>query len=141
MPTRLDKANNWIQAEFKVDTKHHEDAADYLVKLMNSFAPRTLIKEGRTVRLLHIEMSAAMFEQFCMLHRSFPAFRITKFRVMTSRNAIGILCGHTIILNNDIPNEVRFQYKEVVSQECEYLPDPFFISSPKVNLLASASGS
>lgn len=141
MPTRLDKANNWIQAEFNVDTKHHEDAADYLVKLMNSFTHRTLIKEGRTVRLLHIEMSAVMFEQFCVLHRSFPAFRITKFRMMTSRNAIGVLCGHTVILNNDIPNEVRFQYKEVLSQEREYLPDPFFITSPKVNLLASASGS
>lgn len=134
MASKHNIANNWIQADFNVDTNHNEDAADYLVKLMNNFAPRTSVKEGTTVRIKHVEMSEDLFVRFLNLHSRFPAFRIKKYNTPTVRNAIGVLCGLTVIANNAIPNMLRFQYTDVQSRENESLPDPFYISSPKVQL-------
>lgn len=131
MAFRLDVVNNWIQVDFFVDTNHHEDTADHLVKTMNNYGPITCIKAGTSVRLTHMEMSEALFDQLDKLHTHFPAFRVQAYRSLSVRKVLGVLCGVTVHRNDTLRNSVRFQYKDVLAQPNESLPDPAYINHPK----------
>lgn len=131
MAFRIDVANNWIRVDLVVDMTHHEDSADYLVKMMNNYGPRTSVKVGTTVRLSHISLSADMFDRIERLQECFPAFRITPFRRLKERNVLGILCGITAYRNDKLHNCIQFQYTDVLARDTDAMIDPAFINHPK----------
>lgn len=131
MAFRIDVANNRISVDIVVDMTHHEDSADYLVKMMNNYGPRTCVKTGTSVRLSHIELSADLFDRIELLHDRFPAFRITAFRMLKERNVLGILCGNTAYRNDKLKNCIQFQYTDVLARDTTAMIDPVFINHPK----------
>lgn len=134
MAARLNEANNWIRQSFSVDLNHHEDAADFLVRTMGTYCSRSVIKPGATVRLRHIEMSAHLFERIGMLHRAFPAFRMTSYSTLKGRGVLGQLCGVTVYENSAVDDALHFQYQDVYICENASLPDPAFINHPKATM-------
>ncbi|MNQ41583.1 hypothetical protein D3C85_552630 [compost metagenome] len=131
MAFRLDVANHWIRVDFIVAGNHHEDTADHLVKTMNNYASRTCIKIGTLSRLTHIEMPETLFDQIERVQSHFPAFRITAFRTLRTRNVLGTLCGVTVYRNDKLDNCIHFQYTDALAQPNESLPDPAYINHPK----------
>ena len=131
MAFRHDIANNWIRVDLVVDMNHHEDSADYLVKMMNNYAPRACIKIGTTVRLSHLEMSADLFDRIKHLHDRFPAFRMTEYRLLKARNILGTLCGTTVYRNDKLQHCIQFQYTDVLARDTDAMVDPAFINHPK----------
>lgn len=131
MATRLDVVNNWIQTDLVIDMNHHEDSADYLVRMMNNYTMRTYLQMGHTVRVQHMEMSTAMFDAIEHMHKHFPAFRLRSFRSLRPRSVIGTLCGLSVYRNEKLDQCVRFQYREVRVCNTESLVDPSYINHPK----------
>lgn len=131
MAFRLDVANNWIRVDVAVDMNHHEESADYIVKTMNNYGPRSQIKPYGQVRLSHLEMSAELFDRIEQLHDRFPAFRITAFRRLKARNVLGILCGNTVYRNDALPSCIHYQYTDVLVRDTDAMTDPAFINHPK----------
>lgn len=131
MAFRHDIANNWIRVDLAVDLTHYDDSADYLVRIMNNYAPRTCIKIGTSVRLSHIAMSAALFDRIKLLHARFPAFRMSEFHLLKARNILGMLCGITVYRNDNLQDCIQFQYTDVLARDTDAMIDPVFINHPK----------
>ena len=131
MAFRIDVANNWIRVDVAVDMNHHEESADYIVKTMNNYCPRSQLRTYGHVRLTHLEMSAELFDRIEQLHNRFPAFRITAFRQLKARRVLGILCGNTVYRNDTIDNCIQFQYTDVLVRDTDAMTDPAFINHPK----------
>lgn len=134
MAARLNEANNWIRQRFSVDTQHHEDAADFLVRTMNTYVNRTNVRVGAVARCCHIEMSADLFGRIWALHSRFPAFRMKRYKHLKDRGVLGQLCGMTVYDNPDVADAIHFQYQDVRICENGSLPDPAFINHPKVSM-------
>jgi hypothetical protein len=132
MATRLDVVNNWIQTDLVIDMNHHEDSADYLIRMMNNYTTRVALQiGGHAVRVQHIEMTTAMFDGIEQMHKSFPAFRLRSFRSLRPRTVIGTICGLSVYCNESLGHCVRFQYKDIRVCDNEFLLDPTFINHPK----------
>ncbi len=135
MAVRMDVSSNTVQVELRFNQKHHEDAADILVRAFRTHGQRQALKnEYGRVRLRHVEMSKDKFDELVSLHHAFPAFRLSRYRALRWRGMLGSVCGVTVFENNELGNDLRFQYMDVLACEDSSLIDPMYISHPKATI-------
>lgn len=117
-----------VRVIMRLDSKEYEQVCDRVVKQFRDNGERQSIKSKR-VRLKHVEMTAAKFEELATLQRVFPAFTLKRFKNMQARGILGKVCGCTIVLNDELEHTVKFVYHDVkANQEERGLTDPSYIT-------------